>query len=71
MHWDLLKYVLVHPKLICMNDCAFRYFRESTLKQMLLNVSFSLPFILVILWIKPVARDYLTIRVFSGRTEPL
>ncbi|CAH1175597.1 unnamed protein product [Phaedon cochleariae] len=48
-----------------------RYFREDKLKQVLLNVTFALPFILVILWIKPITRDYLTVRIFSGRSEPL
>lgn len=48
-----------------------KYFRDHKLIQILLNISFALPFILVILWIKPVSRDYLTVRVFSGRTEPL
>ncbi|KAJ8942676.1 hypothetical protein NQ314_009998, partial [Rhamnusium bicolor] len=47
------------------------YFREHKLVQVLLNLAFALPFILVVLWIKPVSRDYLTVRIFSGRTEPL
>lgn len=48
-----------------------RYFRENRLKQIILNITFALPFILVILWIKPVTKDYLTVRIFSGKTEPL
>ncbi|XP_060523973.1 transmembrane protein 161B isoform X2 [Cylas formicarius] len=48
-----------------------KYFRENRLKQILLNVSFALPFLLVVLWIKPVTKDYLTVRVFSGRGAPL
>ncbi|KAJ8919090.1 hypothetical protein NQ315_012075 [Exocentrus adspersus] len=48
-----------------------KYFRERKVIQILLNVTFALPFILVILWIKPISRDYLTIRIFSGRTAPL
>lgn len=49
----------------------FRHFRGNAAKQILLNFSFALPFLLVILWIKPIARDYLTERIFNGRTEPL
>ncbi|CAH1979906.1 unnamed protein product [Acanthoscelides obtectus] len=45
--------------------------RENKFKQLLLNMSFAMPFLLVILWIKPISRDYLTVRIFSGRTEPL
>nr|XP_023013091.1 transmembrane protein 161B [Leptinotarsa decemlineata] len=48
-----------------------RYFRENKTKQLLLNATFALPFILVLLWIKPISRDYLTVRIFSGRSEPL
>ncbi|XP_063906721.1 transmembrane protein 161B [Zophobas morio] len=48
-----------------------KYFRERKLVQILLNLSFALPFILVIFWIKPVARTYLTVRVFSGMSHPL
>ncbi|XP_066259229.1 transmembrane protein 161B [Euwallacea similis] len=48
-----------------------KYFRENKVKQLLLNLAFALPFLLVILWIKPVSKDYLTVRIFSGRTEPI
>ncbi|XP_030767370.1 transmembrane protein 161B isoform X2 [Sitophilus oryzae] len=48
-----------------------RYFKENRVKQILLNISFALPFIIVILWIKPISRDYLTVRIFSGRNMPL
>lgn len=48
-----------------------KYFRENKIKQILLNISFALPFILVIFWIKPVSRDYLTSRIFTGFTKPL
>ncbi|KAL1505843.1 hypothetical protein ABEB36_005306 [Hypothenemus hampei] len=48
-----------------------KYFRENRIKQLLLNITFALPFLLVVLWIKPVARDYVTVRIFSGRSEPL
>ncbi|CAH1111102.1 unnamed protein product [Psylliodes chrysocephalus] len=43
-----------------------KYFQENKVKQLLLNLSFSLPFILLIFWIKPVSRDY-----FTGREEPI
>ncbi|KAL3276899.1 hypothetical protein HHI36_012269 [Cryptolaemus montrouzieri] len=46
-------------------------FRENRAIQILLNLSFAMPFLLVILWIKPVSRDYLTVRIFSGREKPL
>lgn len=48
-----------------------KYYNEYRLVQVMLNLSFALPFLSVILWIKPVARDYLTTRVFLGQTEPL
>ncbi|XP_066140750.1 transmembrane protein 161B [Euwallacea fornicatus] len=46
-------------------------FRENKVKQLLLNLTFALPFLLVILWIKPVSKEYLTVRIFSGRREPI
>lgn len=39
--------------------------------KLLLNINFALPFLLVLLWIKPVSRDYLTTRVFSGMDTPI
>jgi len=48
-----------------------KYFRDRKFVQLLLNLSFALPFLLVIAWIKPVCRNYLTVRIFSGMTEPL
>ncbi|XP_018575626.1 transmembrane protein 161B isoform X1 [Anoplophora glabripennis] len=48
-----------------------KYFKEDKVKQILLNLAFALPFILVILWIKPVSRNYLTERIFAGKTAPL
>lgn len=50
---------------------SLKYCQGSKIKQILLNVSFVLPFILVILWIRPVSRDYLTVRVFQGMDAPL
>jgi len=50
---------------------SLRYCKERKMLKILLNVNFALPFLLVLLWIKPVSRDYLTTRVFSGMGEPL
>ncbi|XP_005183291.1 transmembrane protein 161B [Musca domestica] len=50
---------------------SLKYCEESKVKKVLLNISFVLPFILVILWIRPVSRDYLTVRVFQGMDAPL
>lgn len=50
---------------------SLRYCRENKFLQILLNISFVLPFILVILWIRPISRDYLTVRIFQGMDKPL
>ncbi|KAM7357524.1 transmembrane protein 161-like emei [Cochliomyia hominivorax] len=50
---------------------SLKYCHENKLLQILLNISFILPFILVILWIRPISRDYLTVRVFQGMDQPL
>lgn len=50
---------------------SLKYCEGNKLMKVLLNVSFALPFILVVLWIKPISRDYLTIRVFSGMNGPM
>ncbi|KAM8708922.1 hypothetical protein ACLKA7_015831 [Drosophila subpalustris] len=50
---------------------SLKYCRGNRMLQILLNVSFVLPFILVILWIRPISRDYLTVRVFEGMQQPL
>lgn len=50
---------------------SLQYCKGSRFMQILLNVSFILPFILVVLWIRPVSRDYLTVRVFEGMDKPL
>uniref|UniRef100_W8ASG1 Transmembrane protein 161B n=2 Tax=Ceratitis capitata TaxID=7213 RepID=W8ASG1_CERCA len=39
--------------------------------QLLLNISFILPFLLIILWIRPISREYLTERIFEGMEKPL
>lgn len=48
-----------------------RYCRENRLQRFLLNISFASPFLLVLLWVKPVSRDYLTDRIFHGMAAPL
>lgn len=50
---------------------SLRYCKDKKLMKLLLNISFALPFFLVLFWIKPVARDYLSVRVFSGMDAPL
>ncbi|GLG97663.1 Uncharacterized protein GBIM_04385 [Gryllus bimaculatus] len=50
---------------------SLKYCGESFLWKLLLNISFASPFVLVLLWIKPVSRDYLTARVFTGMTGPI
>lgn len=50
---------------------SLKYCRESKLLQFILNTSFVLPFIITILWIKPISREYLTNRNFVGMEQPL
>ncbi|KAJ9596712.1 hypothetical protein L9F63_012254 [Diploptera punctata] len=50
---------------------SLRYCSENRLQRILLNISFASPFLLVLLWVKPVSRDYLTNRIFHGMMAPL
>ncbi|KAI5706729.1 hypothetical protein M8J76_015150 [Diaphorina citri] len=50
---------------------SLKYCGDRLLLKIVLNVSFITPFVLIILWIKPVARYYLTSRVFHGMDAPL
>uniref|UniRef100_A0A182Q103 Transmembrane protein 161B n=1 Tax=Anopheles farauti TaxID=69004 RepID=A0A182Q103_9DIPT len=50
---------------------SLKFCKDRLWLKLLLNVSFAMPFLLVILWIKPLARDYLTARVFSGMSAPI
>lgn len=50
---------------------SLKYCKERKSMQILLNISFALPFILVLLWVKPVSKDYLTGHVFRGMSEPM
>nr|XP_012153345.1 PREDICTED: transmembrane protein 161B isoform X1 [Megachile rotundata] len=50
---------------------ALRYYKDQKLLLLIANISYASPLLLVSLWIKPVSRDYLTIRIFTGMNEPL
>ncbi|XP_070500885.1 transmembrane protein 161B [Chironomus tepperi] len=50
---------------------SLRYCKDRKMLKLLLNINFALPFVLVLLWIKPVTRDYLTDRVFTGMNNPI
>lgn len=49
----------------------FRYYKDQKLLLLIANISYASPLLLVSLWIKPVSRDYLTVRIFSGMNGPL
>lgn len=50
---------------------TLRYYKDQKLLLLLANISYASPLILVSLWIKPISRHYLTVRVFSGMNGPL
>lgn len=50
---------------------SLKFCQDRIWLKFLLNLSFAMPFLLVLLWIKPLSRDYLTGRVFSGMSAPL
>ncbi|XP_045765630.1 transmembrane protein 161B [Maniola jurtina] len=50
---------------------SLRYCSDNKVKYLLLNVNFAMPFVLALLWVRPVARHYLAVRIFSGMTKPL
>ncbi|XP_034829876.1 transmembrane protein 161B [Maniola hyperantus] len=50
---------------------SLRYCSDNKVKSLLLNVNFAMPFVLALLWVRPVARHYLAVRIFSGMTKPL
>ncbi len=54
-----------------MHSDSLKYCKDRPVLKILLNINFALPFILVLLWIKPVTRDYLTSRHFYGMSEPM
>lgn len=48
-----------------------RYYKDQKLLLLIANISYASPLLLISLWIKPISRDYLTIRIFSGMSGPL
>ncbi|KAL0832480.1 hypothetical protein ABMA28_000704 [Loxostege sticticalis] len=50
---------------------SLRYYGENKVKALLLNCNFALPFVLTLLWIRPVTKYYLAVRVFSGMEKPI
>ncbi|XP_014486820.1 PREDICTED: transmembrane protein 161B [Dinoponera quadriceps] len=50
---------------------TLKYHKDSKLLLLVANISYASPFLLVSLWITPISRDYLTVRIFSGMTAPL
>ncbi|XP_066595632.1 transmembrane protein 161B [Prorops nasuta] len=50
---------------------ALQYYRNNKLLLLLANISYASPLFLVCLWIKPISREYLTVRIFSGMNGPL
>ncbi|XP_020288967.1 transmembrane protein 161B isoform X2 [Pseudomyrmex gracilis] len=50
---------------------ALRYYKDNKLLLLLANISYVSPLLLVSLWITPLTRDYLTVRIFSGMSSPL
>ncbi|CAH2071913.1 unnamed protein product, partial [Iphiclides podalirius] len=50
---------------------SLRYYGDNKLKSLLLNINFAMPFVLALLWVRPITRHYLTVRIFSGMTKPL
>lgn len=53
------------------NFCVYRYRKDNKILILLANISYAAPVILTSLWIKPISRDYLTVRIFSGMTKPM
>ncbi|XP_014237214.1 transmembrane protein 161B [Trichogramma pretiosum] len=50
---------------------TLKYYKDNKFILLLTNISYVSPLILTCLWIKPISRDYLTERIFSGMTEPI
>lgn len=50
---------------------SLKYCKEKPLLKLILNINFALPFLLVLLWIKPVGRDLLTTSFFGRIEQPL
>ncbi|XP_014300063.1 transmembrane protein 161B [Microplitis demolitor] len=69
----LLGSLLTFPglRMAQMHKDALRYYKDRYILLLLANISFASPLLLVCLWIKPISRDYLTVRVFTGTSGPL
>ncbi|KAL6263097.1 hypothetical protein P5V15_005899 [Pogonomyrmex californicus] len=50
---------------------TLRYYKDRKLLLLIANISYVSPLLLVSLWITPISKDYLTVRIFSGMTSPL
>jgi hypothetical protein len=50
---------------------ALQAFGESRVMQVLLHVNYVAPFFLVLAWVRPLARDYFTDRIWPGMDGPL
>lgn len=50
---------------------SLKYCQGRIIIKILLNISFALPFLLILLWIRPITKDYLTGKIFSGMTRPI
>ncbi|KAG5320817.1 T161B protein, partial [Pseudoatta argentina] len=50
---------------------TLRYYKDNKFLVLIANISYASPLLLVSLWITPISRDYLTVRIFSGMTAPL
>ncbi|XP_058462810.1 transmembrane protein 161B [Malaya genurostris] len=50
---------------------SLKFCQDKLWLKIALNLSFATPFLLVLLWIKPLSRDYLSVRIFSGMSAPL
>ncbi|CAD6233919.1 GSCOCG00007396001-RA-CDS [Cotesia congregata] len=69
----LLGSLLTFPglRMAQMHSDALIYHKQRKMLSLLANISFASPLLLVCLWIKPISRDYLTVRVFTGASGPL
>lgn len=52
-------------------DLLSNRFKDNKMAKLLLNVWMAMPFVAVCFWVRPITRDYLTVRIFSGMTKPL
>ncbi|XP_014616470.1 PREDICTED: transmembrane protein 161B [Polistes canadensis] len=50
---------------------ALKYYKNRKLLLLIANISYASPLLLTCLWIKPISRDYLTVRIFTGMNGPL